>query len=99
MLRTSIIDGAVVNGVDDAVELESDGSDSESQEDEMAPTTRQCEYAGCEEVFVIDNLETYLGLLRIHVDAKHKPAPRTSAKAEKADAPGRRYARRVLRCP
>ena len=53
----------------------------------MAPTTRQCEYAGCEEVFVIDNLETYLGLLRIHVDAKHKPAPRTSAKAEKARRP------------
>ena len=86
MLRTSIIDGAVVNGADNAVELESDGSDSESQEDEMAPTTRQCEYAGCEEVFVIDNLETYLGLLRIHVDAKHS-APRTSAKAEKARRP------------
>ena len=32
-------------------------------------------------MFVIDNLETYLGLLQIHVDAKHKMAPCTSAKA------------------
>ena len=34
----------------------------------------QCEFEGCEKTFDNSNLETYLGLLKIHITAKAEKA-------------------------
>ena len=46
----------------------------------------QCEFEGCEKTFDNSNLETYLGLLQIHVAAVHQQN-QAASKAEKAKRP------------
>ena len=50
------------------------------------PTTHTCEFEGCAWKLETDNLEHYISLLKIHVDARHKKQT-ISAKAEKAKRP------------
>ena len=50
------------------------------------PTTHNCEFADCNWKLETDNLEHYISLLKIHVDARHKQQT-VSAKAEKAKRP------------
>ena len=52
----------------------------------MAPTPKTCEYSECDWKCEAENLETYLGLYKIHVEAKHKTA-QVSTKVEKAKRP------------
>ena len=49
----------------------------------MPVTTNMCEYDSCDKEFETETLEHYITLLKLHVDARHKPDT-TSAKAEKA---------------
>ena len=46
----------------------------------------QCEFDGCDKTFDNSNLETYLGLLQIHVAAVHQQN-QAASKAEKAKRP------------
>ena len=46
----------------------------------------QCEFEGCDKTFDNSNLETYLGLLKIHVAAVHQQN-QAASKAEKAKRP------------
>ena len=50
------------------------------------PTTHTCEFENCTWKLETDNLEHYISLLKIHVDARHKKQT-ISAKAEKAKRP------------
>ena len=52
----------------------------------MAPTPKTCEYSECDWKCEAESLETYLGLYKIHVEAKHKTA-QVSTKVEKAKRP------------
>ena len=52
----------------------------------MAPTPKTCEYSECDWKCEAESLETFLGLYKIHVEAKHKTA-QVSTKVEKAKRP------------
>ena len=52
----------------------------------MPATTHICEFQGCNWKLETENLEHYISLLKIHVEARHKQQ-RVSAKAEKAKRP------------
>ena len=52
----------------------------------MPAATHTCEFEGCGWKLETDNLEHYISLLKIHVDARHKQQT-VSAKAEKAKRP------------
>ena len=52
----------------------------------MPATTHTCEFEGCNWKLETENLEHYISLLKIHVEAMHKQQ-RVSAKAEKAKRP------------